>query len=93
MPFVPILIALLALGVVVLLAVGLRVRGSLRRFALVRGSWESYLADRTGLLRARSAALGVAVSEVGKHPDFGRRSRRSAPRTINGSVEREDHRA
>jgi hypothetical protein len=92
-PFVPILIALLAVGVIVLAAVGLRVRGSLRRFALVRGSLDSYLTDRSGLLRARSAALGVALSEVGKLPDFGRRSVTTAPRTINGSVEREDHRA
>lgn len=63
-PFVPILSALVAVGLLVLLVVALRVRGSVRRFALVRGSWDSYLDNRTGLLRARSAALGVAISEM-----------------------------
>lgn len=91
-PFVPILAALLGVGLVLLIVVALRVRVSLRRFALVRGAFDSYVAERTGLLKARSAAIGVAVTDL-RPPRIGYRSARSAPRTINGSVEREDHRA
>ncbi len=70
-PFVPILVGLLAVGLLLLVLVGLRVRGSLKRFGLVRGASDSYLADRAGLLKARSAALGVAVSERRQHPELG----------------------
>lgn len=91
-PFVPVLIALLAVGLVLLVAVGLRVRVAVRRFDLVRGAFDSHVAERTGLLKARSAALGVAVTDL-RPPRIGHRSVRSAPRTIDGSVEREDHRA
>jgi hypothetical protein len=91
-PFLPVLIGLLALGVVVLVAVGLRLRGSLRRFGMVRGWLQDYLADRSGFLRARYAALGVAVAGLRADP---RRdtSVGVGSRTIDSVVEREDHRA
>jgi hypothetical protein len=91
-PFVPILIGLLALALIILGLVGLRVRGSVRRFRMARGSTRTLVADRSGLLRARSAALGVALSDLRQHP-FGHRSPAGVPRTIGSSVEREDHRA
>ena len=71
MPFVPILAGLLAVGLLLLVLLGLRVRGSLKRFRLVGGAWDSYLTDRAGLLKARSAALGVAVAERRQHPELG----------------------
>lgn len=71
MPFVPILVGLLAVGLLLLVLLGLRVRRSLRRFGLVQGALESHLADRTGLLKARSAALGVAISARRQHPELG----------------------
>lgn len=92
MPFLPTLIGLLALGVIVLVAVVVRLRAALRRFGHVRGWLEDYLDDRAGLLRARSAALGVAVSNLRQQPRRNR-SVEFAPRTIDTSVEREDHRA
>jgi hypothetical protein len=70
-PFVPILVGLLAVGLLLLVLIGLRVRGSVRRFGLVRGALDSYLADRAGLLKARSAALGVAFEERKQHPELG----------------------
>lgn len=91
-PFLPILIGLLALGLILLALVGLRTLGSVRRYRVVRGSTRSLVADRTGLLRARSAALGVAMSDLRQYP-FGHVSPRVLPRTIVSSKEREDHRA
>jgi hypothetical protein len=79
---------LLIVGILVLAAVGIRLARALRRLGRVRGWLDDYLTDRTGMLRARSAALAVAVGEF-------RRDRRAAdgPRTINSSLEREDNRA
>jgi hypothetical protein len=91
-PFVPILTGLLVVAVVVGALVGLRVRGSLRRFGMVRGVLREHVADRSGMLRARSAALGVAMSDL-RQDLHGHRSWSGAPRTIESSVEREDHRA
>jgi len=91
-PFVPVLIGLLAVGVVLLVALGLRLRGSLRKFGMVRGWLADYLADRTGMLRARSAALGVAVTNL-KQDQQRNRLTVAAPSTIRSSVEREDNRA
>jgi hypothetical protein len=91
-PFVPILIGLLAVGVLLMVALGLRVRRSLRQFGTVRGWLADYLTDRTGMLRARSAALGVAVTNL-KQDQHRNRLTVAAPRTIRGSVEREDNRA
>jgi hypothetical protein len=90
-PFVPILTALLVLAVVVMALVGLRLRGSLRRLSGVRGALRTDVADRTGMLRARSAALGVAVSDMRQNLR-GHRPQVGAPRRIGSSVEREDHR-
>jgi hypothetical protein len=91
-PFVPILTGLLVVAVVMLALVGLRVRGSLQRFGVVRGALRDHVADRSGMLRARSAALGVAVSDL-RRDLVGQGSAESAARTIVSSVEREDHRA
>ena len=92
MLFVGILIGLLVVGLVVLAVVGLRVRGAVRRFGKVNGATRDHLGDRSGLLRARSAALGVAMSEL-RPPPFGNRSTAGVPRTIRNSKEREDNRA
>jgi hypothetical protein len=78
-PFVPVLIGLLAVGLVLLASVGLRVRGSVRRFGQARRLLDGYVADRGGMLRARSAALGVAVSTSGQHSELGI-GRRREPR-------------
>jgi hypothetical protein len=91
-PFVPILIALIALSVIIILALGLRLRASLRRFGMVRGWLNDYLDDRVGMLRARRAALGVAVTDL-KQDMQRHRLTAAGPRTIRGSVEREDNRA
>lgn len=64
MPYVPILAGTIALSLIILIAVGLRIRASLRRFARVRGWLDDYLADRSGMLRARGAALRVGVAEL-----------------------------
>ncbi len=91
-PFVPTLIGILAVSVIIMCALGLRIRVSLRKFGMVRGWLDDYLTDRTGMLRARRAALGVAVTNL-KQDLPGNRSPAAGPRTIRDSVEREDHRA
>jgi hypothetical protein len=91
-PFVPILIGLLVLAALILVLVGLRMRGSLLRFGSVREALSDHVTDRTGMLRARSAALGVAMSDL-RQDLRGHRSVAGAPRTIGSVVEREDHRA
>jgi hypothetical protein len=90
-PFVPILIALLVLAVFLMAVFGLRLRGSLRRLSTVRGALRDHVSDRSGMLRARSAALSVAVSDMRQYLR-GHRPQVGAPRTIGTSVEREDHR-
>jgi hypothetical protein len=91
-PFVPILTGLLALSLIVILVLGLRLRSSLVRFGMVRGWLSDYLTDRVGMLRARRAALGVAVTDL-KQDMQRHRLPAAVPRTIRGSVEREDNRA
>lgn len=91
-PYVPILAGTIALGMIIMLALGLRIRASLRRFARVRGWLDDYLTDRTGMLRARGAALGVGVAEL-KQGMQRHRLTAVGPRTIEMSVEREDNRA
>ena len=90
-PFVPILVAIIAVGFVLLVVLGLRLRASLRRFGMVRGWLDDYLSDRVGMLRARRAALGVAVTEL-KLDTQRNRLTTASPRTIRGSEEREDNR-
>lgn len=70
-PFLPILIGLLAVGLILLTLAGLRVRRSVRRYGQARRALDGYVADRGGMLRARSAALGVAVSAGGQHSELG----------------------
>jgi hypothetical protein len=91
-PFVGILIGLLALGAVVLVLLGLRLRTSVRKFGMVRGWLVDHLDDRAGMLRARSAALGIMMTNL-KPVQHRNRSVEADPRTINTSVELEDNRA
>ncbi len=61
-PYTPTL-ALIALGLIVLVAIGVRVIRSLRRFAAARTLVGDRVGDGVGLLKARSAALKVALAE------------------------------
>lgn len=61
-PYTPTL-ALIALGLIVLVAIGVRVIRSLRRFAAARTLVGDRVGDGVGLLKARSAALKVAFAE------------------------------
>jgi hypothetical protein len=99
-PFVFTLVALLAVGVLLLVAIVVRVVGALRRFNQVRGWLDDYLTDRSGMLRARSAALGVAVADLkaevlgrGATEQVDAGSASGAAGTIGSSTERENHRA
>ncbi|GAA1290812.1 bacteriophage holin [Saccharothrix xinjiangensis] len=62
MPYLPMLL-LIAFGFVVSLAVAVRVVRSLRRFRTASTLARHGLDDGAGLLRARFAALGVALAE------------------------------
>jgi hypothetical protein len=86
------LAGLLLFGVVVLVVLLVRMRGALRRFGMVRGWLEDYLADRTGLLKARSAALAVGLSDL-RQVTIRNTQVGVGPRTIDVTGEREDHRA
>ncbi|WP_170068078.1 bacteriophage holin [Lentzea guizhouensis] len=61
MPYTPTL-ALIALGLVLLVLIGVRVIRSLRRFASTRTLVGDRFGDGVGLLKARSAALKVAIA-------------------------------
>ena len=52
-----------AIGLVVLVAAGLRLAGAAKRLITATGRTGGGFADETGLLRARRAALRVAVAE------------------------------
>jgi hypothetical protein len=60
-PYTPTL-ALIALGLIVLVATGVRVIRSLRRFASTRTLVGDRVGDSVGLLKARRAALEVAIA-------------------------------
>ncbi|MFS8098848.1 bacteriophage holin [Lentzea alba] len=62
MPYTPTL-ALIAFGLIVLVAIGVRVIRSLRRFASARTLVGDRVGDRVGLLKARTAALKVAIAQ------------------------------
>jgi hypothetical protein len=70
-------IVLVAIGLILLVALLVRVRNALRLFGQTASAVATNTQDRTGLLRARSAAVRVAVSElrhssknpVTSHPD------------------------
>jgi hypothetical protein len=85
-PYLP-TILLLVFALVVLVVLTLRLAGAVRRFGRVSGWLQDHLNDRSGLLRARGAALRVAVEQRGFF------AARGTPRTIGSSVEQEDHRA
>ncbi|HWC79261.1 MAG TPA: hypothetical protein VG756_04780 [Pseudonocardiaceae bacterium] len=79
---------LLVIAILVLAALGIMLARALRRFGMVRGWLEDFLTARFGLIRARRAALGIAIAEF-RRDGLGR----DHPRTVKGSLEREDHRA
>jgi hypothetical protein len=56
-------IALVVVGLLVLLAVMLRMRRTVRRFAATAAAVNLRVSDGSGLLRARTAALGVAIRQ------------------------------
>ena len=62
MPSTPTL-ALIALGLIVLVVIAIRVIRSLRRFARARTLMGDGVGNGVGLLKARSAALKVAIAE------------------------------
>ena len=64
MPYLLILGLIIAAAIVLLLFIAIRLRGALGRFGLVRGWLSDQLTDRAGMLRARSAALAVAVEDL-----------------------------
>jgi hypothetical protein len=63
-PYLLILVLIVAVGIILLVFMAIRLRASLRRFGMVRGWLEDQLTDRAGMLRARSAALAIAVEDL-----------------------------
>ena len=88
MPYLPSLV-LIALGLVVLVALGVRVVGALRRFRAASTLVGDRVGDGAGLLRARFAALGVALAE--RRPDQARQGQPRVPSVDRGR--QEDHSA
>ncbi|HEX3779160.1 MAG TPA: bacteriophage holin [Pseudonocardiaceae bacterium] len=64
MPYLLIVALIVAVGIVLFVFTAIRLRTSLRRFGMVRGWLEDQLTDRAGMLRARSAALAIAVEDL-----------------------------
>lgn len=56
-------VGLVALGVIVLVIVGVVVAGRLRRYLSAASMVSASTQDHVGLLRARSAAVKIAVAE------------------------------
>jgi hypothetical protein len=83
-PYLPIL-ALILFGLVVLVAIGVRVIGSLRRFRAASTLVGDRVGDDVGLLRARFAALRVAVGE--RRPDHAREGKPRVPSVDRGRQE------
>ena len=75
-------LALIALGLIVLVAIGLRVIRSLRRFARARTLVGDRVGDGVGMLKARSAALKVAFAQ--------RRPKEQARTRANPAYDRRD---
>ncbi|MFI9008417.1 bacteriophage holin [Actinosynnema sp. NPDC053489] len=88
MPYLPIL-ALIVLGVVVLVLTSVRVVRSLRRFRVASTLVGDRVGDGVGLLRARYAALGVALAR--RRPDQAREGEPRVPSVDRGR--QEDNRA
>ncbi|KOX28064.1 hypothetical protein ADK67_12980 [Saccharothrix sp. NRRL B-16348] len=82
-------LALIVLGVVVLVPITIRVIRSLRRFRVASTLVGDRVGDGVGLLRARSAALGVALAE--RRPDHAREGKPRVPSVDRGR--QEDNRA
>jgi hypothetical protein len=61
-PYLPSLV-LVVVGVVALVAIVIRVAGSVRHFTKVSSRVSDNVGNGVGLLKARSAALGVAFAE------------------------------
>jgi len=81
-------LVLVVVGVVALVVIAVRVIRSLRRFAGASSLVSDRVGDGVGLLKARSAALGVALAE--RRPD---RARKGEPRVRSTHRGRqEDHR-
>ncbi|MEV1115689.1 bacteriophage holin [Actinosynnema sp. NPDC049800] len=88
MPYLPSLV-LIVFGVVVLVPIAVRVIRSLRRFRAASTLVGDRVGDGVGLLRARSAALGVAIAE--RRPDHAREGKPRVPSVDRGR--QEDNRA
>ncbi|MEU4766730.1 bacteriophage holin [Actinosynnema sp. NPDC023794] len=88
MPYLPSLV-LIVLGVVVLVPFAVRVIRSLRRFRAASTLVGDRVGDGVGLLRARSAALKVALAE--RRPDHAREGKPRVPSVDRGR--QEDNRA
>ncbi|WP_367127208.1 bacteriophage holin [Saccharothrix sp. HUAS TT1] len=84
MPYLPIL-ALVLLGLVLLVLTVLRVVGPLRRFRAASTLVGDRVGDGVGLLRARSAALGVAIAQ--RRPDHARQGKPRVPSVDRGRQE------
>ncbi|GAA1337658.1 bacteriophage holin [Saccharothrix algeriensis] len=84
MPYLPSLVLLLV-GMVFLIVVLVRVLRSLRRFRAASTLVGNRVGDGAGLLRARFAALGVAVAE--RRPDRALRGGPRVPSTDRGMKE------
>jgi hypothetical protein len=83
-PYLPIL-ALVVVGLVLLVVVGVKFLGSLRRFRTASTLVGDRVGDGVGLLRARAAALGVAFAE--RRPDRARQGEPRVPSTDRGKEE------
>ncbi|MCC8243703.1 bacteriophage holin [Saccharothrix luteola] len=88
MPYLPSLV-LIVLGVVVLVPFAVRALRSLRRFRAASTLVGDRVGDGVGLLRARSAALQVALAE--RRPDHAREGKPRVPSVDRGR--QEDNRA
>ncbi|NUT46870.1 MAG: bacteriophage holin [Saccharothrix sp.] len=84
MPYSPILFLVL-FGLVVLVLTALRVIGSLRRFRAASTLVGDRVGNGVGLLRARFAALGVALAE--RRPDHARQGKPRVPSVDRGRQE------
>lgn len=84
MPYLPTLL-LIVLGLVVLVVVAIRLIGSLRRFRAASTLVGDRVGDGVGLLRARFAALGVALAE--RRPDRARQVEPRVPSVDRGRQE------
>ncbi|WP_063741394.1 bacteriophage holin [Saccharothrix syringae] len=84
MPYLPTLV-LIAVGLVALVAVAVRVIRSLRRFRAASTLVGNRVGDGVGLLRARFAALGVALVE--RRPDRARQGEPRVPSVDRGRQE------